>query len=625
MHSLPISWIDLLVICAILATTTSFGLYFTRRGGKNMETFFVSGRSLPWYIAGGSMIATSFAADTPLWVTNLVRQHGVHYIWQFWAPFLGSVMAAVYFSRKWRRMGFVTDVEFLETRYKGGFAKALRGWSGGFGAIVMCPLICGWVIKAMETISREALGLPEEYRLIVTASVVLLAVMICAFSGLFGVVYSDFLQLIFATVGTVILAILSVRAVGGLDVLVDRLGSLDQWPGNSLNILPSVGSGPGQMSVWNAIGFFGILWLGIATSGGHQAQRLLASRDSRHASCAQLMHSCLYFAVMAWPWILVALCSLLLLPELTGRDQAAAYPRMIILLMPDGLRGLLIAALLAAFISTISTLFNWGSSYLMNDIYRRFIQPQASEKSYVVMARVLTVFIGIAGAAISLVAENIQQLLTIAYVLSAGSVITTILRWLWWRLNRYGDFASLVAGWVFAPSLLFLKLFDRPMAWFLNLPEGVAFSSDPNLLGARMLFMITAVTATAVIVSLLTPPEDEEVLKKFVLRARPFAFGWRPVIRRLDVTYEEIEDFPRTILSWAIGVVAVFSLLFGIGQFLLGSSLLGALCLVVFLGGIFWTVIRLQQDYARELEIMSRASGFERHADKETEPAVHRL
>lgn len=606
MFNLPITLLDFIVILCVLAATVSVGLYFTRRGSKDMDAFFVSGRSLPWFIAGGSMIATSFAADTPLWVTNLVRQHGVHFIWQFWAPFLGSVMAAVYFGRKWRRMGFVTDLEFLEARYQGNFAKVLRGWSGGFGALVMCPLISGWVIKAMETISREALGLPEEYRFIVTVAVVFLAIVVCAFSGLFGVVYSDFLQLILASIGTVILAFLAVRAVGGLDSLVVQLSAMQDWTGHTLNILPSIGSGAGQMSFWNAIGFFGILWLGLSTSGGHQAQRLLASKDSRHASAAQLTHSCVYFGLMAWPWILVALCSLILLPDLTGPDQAAAYPRMLVLLMPDGLRGLLIAALLAAFISTISTLFNWGSSYLMNDVYRRFIQPDASDRTYVIIARLLTVFIGVAGAAVSLVAENIQQLLTISYVIGAGTVVTTILRWLWWRLNRFGDFAALLAGWVLSLSILLFRLFDAPMAWLLNLPEGVAFSSDPTLLGARMLTMVIGVTATAVIVSLLTPAEKPEVLEKFVVRARPFAFGWRPIIQKLSIPYEEVENAPRTLVSWLIAVVTVFSLLYGIGQLLIGSRPLGVACFVVFSLGLYWTIHRLQFDYKNELRIYGK-------------------
>jgi Na+/proline symporter len=608
MQALPITWLDLAVIVSVLAMTTTVGLYFTRKGSKDMSTFFVSGRSLPWYIAGGSMIATSFAADTPLWVTNLVRQHGVHYIWQFWAPFLGSVMAAVYFGRKWRRMGFTTDIEFLECRYQGNFAKVLRGWSGGFGALVMCPLISGWVIKAMETISREALGLPEEYRFIVTVAVVLLAVMVCAFSGLFGVVYSDFLQLIFATVGTFMLAFLAVQAVGGLDALVLQLGNLPDWPGRELNILPSIGDGAHQMTFWNAIGFFGILWLGLSTSGGHQAQRLLASKDSRHASGAQFTHSIIYFAILAWPWILVALCSLILLPEISGADQASAYPRMLVLLMPDGLRGMLIAALLAAFISTISTLFNWGSSYLMNDVYRRFIQPNASERSYIVIARLLTIFIGIAGAAVSLVAENIQQLLTISYVIGAGTVVTTILRWAWWRLNRFGDFAALLAGWVLSLSILLFRVFDRPMAWLLDLPEGVAFSSDPGLLGARMLTMVIGVTLTAVVVSLLTPPEKAEVLDSFLRRARPFACGWRPIVKRMEAhePYQEVENLPRTLISWAIGVVTVFSLLFGIGQLLIGIRWLGLLCFIIFAVGLTITLFRLQADYRREIEIYGK-------------------
>lgn len=600
---IPLSWIDLAVIVLVLGGITAVGLYFTKKGSQDMDAFFVSGRSLPWYIAGSSMIATSFAADTPLWVTNLVRLYGVHYIWQFWAPLIGATLAAVYFGRKWRRMGFVTDIEFLETRYHGAAAKLLRGWSGLFGALVLCPLISGWVIKAMETISREALGLPEDYRLVVTCVVVGLAILLCTFSGLFGVVYTDFIQLILATVGTLLLAFFAVQAVGGLDAMVTKLNALENWGGRDLQVLPSIGGETGQMSPWNALGYFGLLWIGVGTSGGHQAQRLLASRNSLHASYAQLLHSVIYYALMAWPWIIVALCSLLLIPDLGTEDHAAAYPRMIVNLMPIGLKGLLLAAMLAAFISTISTLFNWGSSYLVNDIYRRFLNPNATQRNYVLIARVTTLLIAVAGAAVSIWADNIQQILTISYVVGSGGAILTVLRWLWWRLNGVGDLAGLFAGWLLAWLLLYAGAFDGLAAWSLGLPVDVIFSSDPNLLGARMLFMAVGVTCVVVVVTYLTPPESEEVLKKFLLRARPFALGWRPVIRRAGVNYQVEENLPRTLCSWGIAASAVVCLLTGIGQLLFASSPVGILLVLAFLGGMASTILRMRADYARELEL----------------------
>ncbi|MGA0093545.1 MAG: sodium:solute symporter family protein [Chthoniobacterales bacterium] len=597
-----LSPLDYAVIVGILAVLVAIGIHFTRKGSADMDAFFVSGRSLPWYIAGTSMIATSFAADTPLWVTGLVRSHGIHYIWQFWAPLIGSALAVVYFGRKWRRMAFVTDIEFMEARYSGRAAKVLRGWSGAWGALLICPLISAWVIKAMETISREALGLPPSYAVPVTVGVVVITLLMCGFSGLFGVVYTDFIQFLLATFGTILLAWLAVQEVGGLDALVAKLQNHGEWTGGDLSIAPQIGNAPGQMSIWNAIGYFGFLWIGVALSGGYQAQRLLASKNAAHASYAQLLHTVAYYSLMAWPWIIVALCSIVLLPDLGTEDQSAAYPRMIVTILPVGLRGLLVAALLAAFISTISTLFNWGSSYLVNDIYRRFINRHATEKNYVAIGRAATVLMAVAGASISLVADNIQTLLTLFYVISMAGLVPGVLRWLWWRINGRAELISLVSGLLVTALLLGFRAFDAPMAALMQLPEGVAFSSDENLVGARMLFVVVWVGLTAVIASFLTQPEDMEHLKKFLLRARPFAFGWQPVIRELDGPYRVEETSPRTLVSWGLVVAGVAGMLFGTGQLLLGPRPLGAAVVAASAVALLISALRIRRDTAGDHE-----------------------
>ena len=596
-----LQFFDYVVIVTIMLALVGVGLYFTRRGGEDMDSFFLGGRSLPWYIAGTSMIATSFAADTPLWVTNLVRQHGVYYIWQFWAPLIGSALAVVYFGRKWRRMAFMTDVEFMEARYSGASAKILRMWSGAFGAIVMCPLISGWVIKAMQTIASEAMGLPPEYHLHVTIAVVTLALLMCGLSGLLGVVYTDFIQFLLATLGTLLLAFLSVRAVGGLDSMVEKLSSMNTWSGSSLSIAPHIGSGAGQMSVWNAVGLFGFLWIGVALSGAYQAQRLLASKDSKNASFAQLLHTVVYYSLMAWPWILVALCSMILLPELGEgvEDQAAAYPRMIVTILPLGLRGLLVAALLAAFISTISTMFNWGSSYLVNDIYRRFLNKDATEKNYVLIARIATFFMAIAGACISVVGDNIQQLITLSFVVASIGIVPGLLRWLWWRTNGKAEIAGLVFGWILAGLLVFGQL-NGIGAMLFDVAEGETFFSDGDLYGARMFVMALSVGFVVVVVALLTKPEDMAHLKKFVLRARPFAFGWKPVIRELDEPYTVEESFSRTLMSWAITTIAVITALVGVGRLLLGPRWVGLALVVVSVITTLISLRRIREDCAND-------------------------
>lgn len=361
------------------------------------------------------------------------------------------------------------------------------------------------------------------------------------------------------------------------------------------------------MPFWVAFGFFVLLWPQVALSGGYNAQRLLASKNPRHATYAMLLHTIVYYAFIAWPWIIVALCSLLLIPEL-GKDVSHdhAYPRMIVDLMPAGLRGLLVVALLSAFMSTISTMFNWGSSYLVNDVYKRFVVTGGSQPHYVKVARVLTLLLAVAGGVISFYAENIQQLLAIAFVLGSGGVVVGFMRWLWWRLNAAGELAASITGWGVAPLLL-LGIFDEPARWVFD--PTATFSTDGDLLGARMLFMAIVVTGMAVTVSLITQPTHVDRLKEFVRRARPIPLGWRPVIRQLDATAGPYEGLGRTLVSWAIATLCVLTLLFGIGQVLLGGPLIGAGCLVVFAITLWLTIRRINQDTAEFDEAITPDSG----------------
>lgn len=598
--------LDWVVIGLYLLATLALGLYFTKRAGSDMSSFFVSGRTLPWYLSGVSMIATSFASDTPLWITALVRKYGVYYIWQYWAPAIGSTLAIVLFARLWRRMAVLTDIEFIELRYSGNGAAALRGFTGFTQALLYCPLIIGWVTKAMEVIARESMGLSPEYRLITTGVVVVVALLSCALSGLWGVVYTDFIQFFLATVGTIILACYAVSKVGGLDVMVDKLSQMQNWGGQALTISPSIGSGLGQMSVANAIGYFCLLWIGTALAGGYQAQRVLACKDARHASFAMLLHTMVYYAFVCWPWIIVALCSMILIPQLApGLTDDSAYPMMITRLLPSGLRGLLIVALLAAFMSTIATLFNWGASYIVNDLYKRFLKPDADARHYVTLGRVATFFMAALGAYISFKATTIQELLGIAFVVAGGTIVIQLLRWFWWRLTAWGELAGTVACYIFSPLLLFAKVFDGPARALFG-PDS-HLSSDDSLLGARMALAAIVVTLISVLVSYFTAPTRQEQLEEFVRRAKPFSLFWRRVIVHMREPYVENEGLGRTLASWVLATVCVYALMFGIGKCLLGSLALGA-GLIILSGVTLWlTVRRINQDFDRE-EALLQAS-----------------
>jgi len=584
-------WIDWVIVAAFLGLNIGIGVFFSRKGGKSVDSFFVSGRTLVWYIAGASMIATGFAADTPLWVSSLVRKYGIHSVWQYWTPMIGCALSVVLFSRMWRRTGVVTDNEVLELRYTGKSAQTLRGISASMGALIVCPMIIGWVTKAMVTIASEALGISGQTLdifgmtipadMAVTIVIMTSAVIVSTCGGLMGAVYSDFVQLLIATGGAFMLAWMSIREVGGLKSMVEQLSAKSDWMGHTLNMAPQIattlvpGGTPGAMSIWNAIGFFLILWWGNALCGGYQAQRVLACKDTRHASNALLMYTIVYFTILSCPWIAVSLASVIVFPDMGAAGDDAAYPRMLLKVLPIGLRGVMIATLIAAFTSTIQTMFNWGSSYIVNDLYRRFIRKEASDKHYVRISRVLTVLVAFSGWVIAFKADNIQQLLTIFYVVGSGGMLVGALRWLWWRINATAEIAAFVVNWVVGLLMLFghilfrmdTPLLDRPMARLLRLPDGVSFTTDYDTLGARMLFMVLIGVITVVVVSLCTPAVDKEQLKKFVIRTRIHRPGWMPVIREIE-GYKPAQTVPQILFDWALVLGTVCTLLFAMNNFL---------------------------------------------------------
>jgi solute:Na+ symporter, SSS family len=590
--------VDWILIATFFLVVVGIGLYFSKRAGKNIDSFFLSSRTLPWYLAGFSMIATTFAADAPLLITSLVRQYGVHYIWQYWAPAIGASLAVVLFARLWRRMRVLTDIELIEFRYTGRAAAVLRFWLG-FSTVLLFPLVLGWVTKAMEVITREAMGIPPEYQFWTTIGVVLIGLISCAFSGLWGVVWTDFFLFILGTTGTIILAIFSVNKVGGMDVMIEKLSTMQEWSGHNLNIAPIIGSGPTKMSLWNAIGYFGILWVGTAVAGSFMAQRLMACKNVVHSTYAMLTFTIVYYGLICWPWIIVALCSIILLPTLGGVTNDCAYPRMIVAILPIGLRGLLIAALMGAFISTISTFFNLGSSYLVNDVYKRFIVRKASNRHYVNIGRLTTVYLALAGGVVAFMAVDIQQILSIMFVTWAGTMFIVVFRWFWWRLNAMGELVATIVSWIIAPLLLFGHVFDGLMYQIFGMEN---FSTDPNYLGARMLFMVMVITPIAIVVSLLTKPTDIKHLEYFINRARPFHFFWKPVIKHMDGHYQEAENLGRTLVSWIILAVSIFSLIFGVGKLLFGHHLNGIICILIFIVTLWLTIRRCKEDFANTVE-----------------------
>lgn len=596
------------------------GLLFTKKASANIASYFVSGRTLTWYVCGMAWVASGFASDTPLWVSALVRSQGIHYAWKYWAGLIGWTLAAVLFARLWRRLGVVTDVEILENRYDSKIGSFLRVWEGGFKALIYCPLVIAWVVKAMEVISREAMGLPEEYQLLTTVIVIGLGLIMCTMAGFMGVVATGAVQFIIATLGTILLAFMAVQHVGGLDQLVSHLKGLDGWAGQDLNFIPRPGDGstPGTMAIWNIVGLFGVLWWSAAYCGDYAAQRVLACKDTRNSSLGVLFFSLLYFPVMAWPWLLVGLCSLVTFPLEMGANGVlidtlgdSAYPRMMVEVLPIGLKGFLVAALVAAFISTITTLFNWGSSYTVNDIYRRFLVKGAADKHYVRVSRIATVGIAVLGGCISYYAVSIEQLLKISWVILPASTVVGLLRWLWWRQTAAGDLAGTIIAWLLGSTLAVLS-FEK-IAWtasprefidrlamsvfqHLGASSDASFILSDELLGARMLLLTLLVAGTSVVVSYMTKPTSMTHLAEFARRARPPKFLWGRVIKEADLDYPSPETFGRILGSWFLAATSVTSLLFAIGKFLLGEPGLGAINLILFIVSTTWVVRRTLED-----------------------------
>jgi Na+/proline symporter len=611
--------IDWVIVAAFLGLNVGIGIFFSRKSGKNMDSFFVSGRSLKWYIAGASLIASAFASDTPLWVGTCVRKYGLHSVWRYWTPLIGCALGAVLFSRLWHRTRVVTDNEMLELRYTGKGAQALRGITSGAGALLICPLIISWVCKAMITIAQEALGVSGQTfslfgfemqaEVAITIVVMASAVIVSTTGGLMGQAYSDFIQFLFATIGAFVLAGLAIKEVGGLSSMLEQLSANKDWMGHDLNMAPKISAQvtadglPGVMSVWNMIGYFGILWWLNASCGGSSAQRLLACKNTRHASNALLMYTIIYFGVICWPWITVALASIIVFPDMGAAGHDAAYPRMLLTILPIGLRGIMLATMVAAFTSTVQTMFNWGSSYIVNDIYRRFMVRAASEKHYVRVSRILTVLVAVVGGLIAFRADNILQLLNIFFVVGTSSAVVAVLRWLWWRLTVEGEIAAFVVNYVVSILMLFghkifgltTPLLDRPMGWLLRLPEEVSFTSGDDLLGARMLVVMVISAVVAVVVSLCTAPTDRAHLCEFVKRTRIHRFGWGPVVNGID-GYQPMQTVPQIVLDWVLVMATACSLLFCFADLIRFRLLEAGGMLILFVVLLSWVLRRTRRE-----------------------------
>lgn len=559
---------DWLILFAYFAFALTIGLIFTRRASKGLDEYFVSGRSLPWWLVGTSMVATTFATDTPNLVTNLVRENGVKGNWAWWAFLLTGMVTVFLYAKLWRRSGVLTDIGFYELRYSGKAATFLRGFRSVYLGLVFNCIIMAIVTLAAIKISGVLLGLDKYTTILICCAI---TVIYSCTAGLWGVVVTDLFLFFMAMAGSIGAAyyLLSMEEVGGLSGL---LAHPDVQP--ALNVLP-------DFSKWEElipllIIPFAVQWWSVwypgaePGGGGYVAQRMLASKDERNSMLAVLWFNVAHYAIRPWPWILVALASIIVFPDVASMrehfpnvDPALiqddmAYPAMLTFL-PAGLLGLVVASLAAAYMSTISTHLNWGASYLVEDFYKRFIKQDADPRHYVLVARIVTALLMVIAVWFSFQLETALQGFTILLQIGAGTGSIYLLRWFWWRVNAWSEITGMAVSFGMA---LFLEFGLSEMASWQKLTIGVAVT-----------------TASWIIVTLLTPPTERSVLQSYYDKIRPIGAGWNRVV---DTSQAQ----PDTGLTEAIaciflGCAAVYSALFATGSFIYGNLIAGAILTVV--------------------------------------------
>ena len=551
-----LSAFDWAVLAAYVGLTLGVALFYRKRASSGIEEFFVSGRNTPWWLAGVSMVATTFAADTPLAVTGMTASGGVAANWLWWNFALSGLLTTFFFARLWRRCGVMTDVELAEVRYSGAPAAILRGFRAAYLSLVVNVIVLGWVNLAMVKILMLTVGLDRPAAIGATLAVTALTCVAAALGGLRGVLVTDLLQFFIMLTMAVLLAVYAVDGVGGLSALQQRLLELDPtggltalWPREDSVLLPFV-----TFATYLSVVWWGTWYPGSEPGGGgFIAQRMFSTRDERHSQLSTLAFNVLHFAVRPWPWILVALVALVAYPDL--QDKEAGYIQAMFDYLPASLRGLMLAGFLAAFMSTVSTNLNWGAGYLVSDLYHRFLRPDASEPQLVSASRWATALLAVLASGATFYMDSIAGAWKWLLAAGAGTGGVLILRWFWWRVNAWSEIAAMTAAAVISAGLQF----------------GLGYDTDKPIEFAHvMLITVSATTAVWVAVTLLTPPEPASKLESFYRLARPYRQGWGPVAAAApDVRAQS--GAALDLQGWLASCALVYCTMFGTGKLLLAS------------------------------------------------------
>lgn len=549
---------DYIIIVIFFLISLGIGLKFRKQAGKDISHFFLGGRNLPWYIAGISMVATTFAADTPLAVTELVAQSGIAGNWLWWNMLAGGMLTTFFFARYWRRANVLTDIELIELRYSGKAASFLRGFRSLYFGVFMNVLIIGWVNVALMSLLQVFFNIPEDQLLWYVGGAMLIVVIYSALSGLLGVAFTDVLQFVIAITGSIILAVIVLNSekIGGMTNLKANL------PDGALNFFPKIGDkGSGTMlalGLGSFLAFIGVQWWASwypgnePGGGGYIAQRMMSTKTEKDAIYATLFFQVAHYCIRPWPWVIVALCAVLLYPDLPAGDSKLGYVMAMKEFLPTGLKGLLLVAFFAAYMSTISTQLNWGASYLINDFYKRFINTEATPKQFVMASRIGTLLLMVIALFATSLMETVSGVWAFLIECGAGLGLVLILRWYWWRISAWSEIVATVAPFIGYGLTKFVFVHLDP-AW------GAGIGEDP-----RGFFFTVGFTSVAwLVATYLCPSTDKTRLKAFFDLIQPDG-NWRPF--RQGYGYERLI---KLVICWISAIALAYSLLFCTGSILL--------------------------------------------------------
>lgn len=583
--------IDWAIVGAYFVLTTAIGLYFTRRGGSTLSEYFVSGRNVPWWLAGISMVATTFAADTPLAVTGLVAANGVAGNWLWWNAVMSGILTVFFFARLWHRAGVMTDVELAEVRYSGKPAATLRGFRALYLAIPINLIILGWVTKAMITILSIALNVDP---LVAVGICFVITVMYAVAAGLWAVLWTDFFQFIIMMTAVIVLAVYSVDAVGGMAALKDGVAAHFGSETAALSVLPvRIGSegiaGYAWMPLLTLGVFLSVQWWAAwypgaePGGGGYVAQRIFSARTERDGMLATLFFQVAHYAIRPWPWIITALATVVLYPELATDQKGDGYVHAFMDLLPTPWRGLMLAGFAAAYMSTVATQLNWGASYLVNDVYKRFLKRDESERHYVMVGRAATILLFVGSIFVSSRLTTIEGAWRFLIALGAGTGLVLILRWYWWRINAWSEISAMIASFVI--SLIAIQV----------IPDYFP-ARDPRADSVILLVTVAGSTLIWLTVTLLTQPETDAVLTSFYRRVRPGGPGWTRISTAAGYGREVMAGGSLAWTNWVAGVAATYSSLFAIGKLLFGEYLAFSIFAAIALASFGWIARNLRQE-----------------------------